>query len=98
MDYRTNRPIQADTELNECVSGRVKCSIKNIMEETNGALGELKAQLDELSLQIFGCGRTEEKQQTPVHDVNSMADQAELNRILAVACLKQFVGIKQALI
>ena len=98
MDYRASTPIPADTDLNECASGRVRGSVKGTMEETNSALGELKAQLDELSLQIFGSGRTEDKPQTPALDVSCMADQAEVNRRLAVACLKQFIGIKQALI
>lgn len=98
MDYRSNAPIPAGTNLDECTSGGVRGSIKSTMDETNSALGELKAQLDELGMLISGSDRTEDKPQTPALEVCCMADQAEVNRRLAVACLKQFVRIKQSLI
>lgn len=98
MPYTTCEPITTNVEEKR------QETIRDIMDETANALGELRAQLTDLDLMIRGKAveaLEEEKasgRKEAGIEINCMTDRAEVNRRNTVACLKLAVIIKQALI
>ena len=88
-DTPTREPI------NSITAERPAESIKTALDNTNGALGELRAHLTDLNMLVGGFP-LEEK--TGGLDVSNMAEQVEANRRNAVACLELALRIKKALL